>query len=155
MSMHAYSRAFPPSRTVTLVNFLRKRYPLLWKIPNASNQGLPLCWLTYKTKFSNFQISSSKFSTCINRLNSSITIHDKTKSWIYVWQNTKGISQIISFSWKGHNKNLHSQTIDQNMTKPAGVVKYQKKTIIWSKALYKTFTLKLNWNCLTGKLIEQ
>ena len=55
---------------------------LLWKISSAHNQGLPLCWLTQETKFTYFQISTSKLSICI-------TIHDETYSGLFVDKNRK------------------------------------------------------------------
>ena len=67
---------------------------LLWNISSADNQGLPLCWFTYGTEFTYFQIFTSKLSI-------SITIHDATKLRIICLTKTEGFfHQISSFYYE-------------------------------------------------------
>ena len=57
---------------------------LFWKISSADNYRLPLCWLTYGTEFTYFQIFTRKLSI-------SLAIHDATKLRIICLTITEGL----------------------------------------------------------------
>ena len=90
-----------------------------------------------------------KASSC-DPLTCSITIQlwyiIKLKLGFYVWEETKNIfSQNISILWMGQNKRSKTKQWDKTMAKPISMVKNQKKTIIWSKKVCKTWK-ESNWH---------
>ena len=75
-----------------------------------------------------------KASSC-HPLNSSITIHDKAKSWITCLAKHQGHLTNYQFLMKRNNKRSWGQTIDKTMAKPVSIVSNPEKPVICNKAL--------------------
>ena len=107
---------------------------LLWKIPNASNQGLPL--VNLRKKLSPLR---SRFSYMYRRGLSAWQkkIREQKKKTKTKTKNQGHLSTNYQFLMKRRQQKIRCQTMNETMAKPAGVVKNHEKIITWNGAISK------------------